>query len=341
MKDQHTGVKIPLFIKCGKNSSMFRLLVLIGLQCFVLQPHIFAKPPESNVKKWHGSKILELTEKRPARTAILIIAPATYHEHPIENRWRLGRKVWEQYMNSHPNVDCYFLHCTNPRKDSDQQVWLEGNTIFVGDPWTEETGLDQLLLKTVKAIEWLGNDYTHYIRTNINTFFNLEAVNNYAETHHQSHFTTPLWERQSYTIGYAIVFTADVAAHIVSEYYRLKQAGEELIDPFHADDMAITALATGIWPIGDRNPFRCAPSLPLGIRQLTCLDSLNTKRLCKYGALLTPVSSLEEAIYYFDKAGEDVILFRSRDGLGYTELQALYEHMLSKIYPHLRIDLTE
>ncbi len=323
---------------------MFKLILILALQIILFLPQASAKNHSKTtrgLKRWDSTKLLEPTERRPARTAILIIAPLIFNDGPAERRWKLGKKVWEQYMNSHPNVDCYFIQCTSPRKDTPEQVWLEGNTIFVGDPWTEQTGHDQILLKTVRALEWLGNNYTHYIRTNINTFFNLAAVADYAETHPQSQFTTPLWEKQWYAIGYAMIFTADVKAHIIREYNRLKQAGEELIDPNHSDDAALTALATGVWPHGKRNPFHCCPSLPSGVRQLMCINSLDTKRLSKYGALLTPVHSLQEATYYFDKASDKVILYRTRDGLDLNQFKILYEHMLSKIYPRLKIDLSE
>lgn len=297
---------------------------------------------EIGTPHWQSNTILEPTKKAPARTAILIIAPPEYNNSSVSHRWELGKKVWEQYMHSHPDVDCYFLHCGNPRKNSTEQVWLEGNTIIVGDEWYEDFGQDRILRKTVKALEWLGKKYTHFIRTNINTFVNLKAANEYMETHHQSMYTTPLWQSEWYTVGYAITFSADVAAHIVNEYNRLEATNEELISCYHADDAALTALATGVWPYDKSHPFNCCPSLPFRVRQLMCEQSLTTKRLSRYGVFLLPIASLEEAIYYCEQASDDVILYRTREGLSLEDLAKFYGYLFNKIYPELdSIDLLE
>lgn len=294
------------------------------------------------IPNWSGSVFLEPTAPQRAKTAILIIAPLTYGEHPILQRWKLGETVWKKYMNSHPDVDCFFITCAAPRRDSGEEVWLEGNRIYVGDPWTEKTGCDRLLHKTIKALEWLEGKYTHFIRTNINTFFDLNNVARFSESHSMSFFSTPIWQTAWYTIGYSICFSADVAKHMVSEYNRLDALDEELISPYHADDGAITALATGVWPYDHNHPFTCCETLPRAVRQLLCEASYSTERHSRYGALITPVHSLEEAIYYFDTAGSETVLYRTRDGLSLKELEELYKHMLKKTYPELgAVDLLE
>jgi len=280
---------------------------------------------------WHSSELINPTEKQPARTAILIIVPRNYDENFVGQRWRLGKIVWEQYRDSHPNIDCYFIKCTFPRKGTNEQVWQEGNTISVGDEWSANTGRDKILHKSIKTMEFLSSKYTHFIRTNVNSFFNLNAVHNYVETHHQSMYTTPLWQSEWYSVGYAILFTADVARHMVNEYNRLNQNQEELISQYHSDDAVLTALATGIWPYG-RNPFKCCPSLKPGIRQLMCNESLNGKRLTRYGALLSPISSLEETLKYCKLASNEVMIYRTRDGLSLRDLCIYYKFLLEKIY---------
>lgn len=319
---------------------MFRVILIVFLQVSLFQHFCFCaqyvkgnQGGEFFLTKWKESLVLKQSIKSPSKTAVLIIAPTVYGECKVGQRWKLGKKVWEQYMNSNPDVDCYFLVCTKPKKNSSEQVWLEGNTIYVGDPWMEKTGCDRLLHKTIKALEWLGPKYTHFIRTNINTFVDLKNVKDFTERHHNSFFSTPLWENQWFAIGYSIIFTADVAEHMVNEYHRLEAIDEELISPYHADDCTITALATGVFPLEKNHPFRCCPSLNPGIRQLMCRKSLSTTRLSKYGALLSPVKNLKEAIYYFDLARENVMLYRTRDGLTVNELARLYEYMLAKIYP--------
>lgn len=248
-------------------------------------------------------------------------------------------------MNSHPDVDCYFIVCADP-KEGKEGVWLEGNTIYVGDRIFQQTKRDRLLYKTIKAMEHFQGHYTHYIRTNVNTFFDLQAVANFSQTHSRSFYSTPLWEKTWFTIGYGIVCTADVASHMVKEYHRLDRLGEDCISSEHADDAVLTSLATGINPFlpnrrENENPFICCPSLKPGCRQLLCKKSLKTKRFSKYGLLLSPLNSLQEGIDAFDQAGDEVMLVRTRDGLNLEELTKLYQHMFSKTYPSLHLDLKD
>lgn len=291
---------------------------------------------------WQGHTLLTPTPKKTACTAVLIITPPRTTFNLIGLRWQLGRKTWEQYMNSHPNVDCYFLQCTNPRVGEKDQVWLEGNILFVGDSWYEKYGNDRILHKTIVALEKLLPKYTHFIRTNVNTFLNLDAVDAYMATHHKTFYTTPLWEKGWYAIGYGIMFTKEVAIHLVKEYHRLEKAGEELISCRHADDSALTALATGVWPLDKIHPFRCSPGLPFGVRQLMAKECLGRERLNPYAAYLLPPISLGEAILISHRASETIMLYRTKGGLTLTELAQFYQYLLTKHYPKLEVvDLVE
>jgi len=333
---------------------MKKISSLITLYILLLGLNILdaAHPDQSGRKKdllndWKKNVLIGSTEKKPARTAILIIAPPVMGNCPVFNRWKLGKKVWEQYMNNHPNVDCYFLQCTNSRPGQEEQVWLEGNTIYVVDSWYDKYGIDRILHKTIAAIEWLLPHYTHFIRTNLNTFINLKNANMYMETHHQSFYTAFLWQTAWYALGYGIAFTADVAAHITKEYRRLEAAGIDFIDPSHPDDCVLTSLATGVCPSNvcpsnKIHPFRCCPSLPFGVRQLMSLESFSTLRLCQFGALLIPPITLEQAIDYCQKASPTIILYRIREGLTLQDLAQFYEFVLQKNYPELPyIDLVK
>jgi hypothetical protein len=299
-----------------------------------------------NISNWRNCVVLQPTEKKTAKTAVLIIACPTYGKDPVTSRWNLGKKVWEQYMNSHPQVDCYFLV---PRYsiDSKEDVTLEENTIYVdvshfSIDWQDRPHVDYILHKTIKAIEYLlPKKYTHYIRTNLNAFVNLKNINEYNEIHHESMYSTPIWQEAWYTIGYSIFFTSDVAQHMVNEYNRLYSVREDFITPYRADDGALTSLATGVWPYG-RNPFQCSPKLRLGTRQVMCEDSLLSKRFSKYGLLLTPLKSLSEGIKFCEEASPTVMLYRIKDDLNNLELAELYEYLLNKTYPNLnRINIVD
>ncbi|MFI0434859.1 MAG: hypothetical protein ACH350_03890 [Parachlamydiaceae bacterium] len=296
------------------------------------------------LKDWDAdqSTILQPTKEKPSRTAVLIIAPPNLVGNGNVLRWKLGKKVWEQYMNAVPDVDCYFIQYTK-RTDASRQeeVRLEGNTIYIADEWFDHYGSDRILHKTIAAIEFLLPDYTHFIRTNLNTFLNLHYVRQYTRTHHQSMYTGPLWQGEWYVIGYGILFTEDVAMHMVSEYRRLE--GMEIVSHHRADDCILTSLATGIYPFEpSEHWFCCSPTLPLGSRQLMCQQSFSTHRLSQYGALLLPPISLDEAKKYCESARHSVMLYRIREGLTLVELAELYDFLCRSIYQDLSIiDLKE
>ena len=158
-------------------------------------------------------ELLNPTERKPARTAVLIVLqPDDMANLKHLNgtytgcRWQLGKKVWEQYMNVHPNVDCYFVQHTDLREGDSEQTWIEGNTIYVGvgSDSRENGGIP--VSKTIAALEKLLPHYTHFFRANISAFVNLNTLNEYAETHHQSMFTGPLWRK-------------DVGGYLVMAFY--------------------------------------------------------------------------------------------------------------------------
>ncbi len=295
-------------------------------------------------------ELLQPTERKPARTAVLIMSPPdtlNISSGRRECRWQLGKKVWEQYMNVHPNVDCYFLQDTKVRKGASEQTWIEGNTIYVGDDSNEDRGI--LLSKTIVALEKLLPNYTHFFRTNINTFLNLKALNEYAETHHQSMFTGPLWQESWYLFGYGVLFSADVATHIVNEYRRLEDSYVLSSDLQFAEDAILTSLATGVFPYYDyiehiegTPEFTCCPTLPLGVRQLMCGSSFATTRLSQYGVELYPAPSFEQTIDYCSQGLNSAMLYRIRSGFDLDKLAEVYEYVLNNIYPELpKFDLVE
>ena len=243
------------------------LFILILTQIFVLS---------AAQRDWKPGafELLQPTERKPAHTAVLIMAPSDIFNRNeyLDCRWQLGKKIWEQYMNSHPNVDCYFLQNTKLKEGTSEQIWMEGNTIYVGDALYER---EILLSRTIAALEKLLPYYTHFFRTNINAFVNLNTLNEFAETHHQSMFTGPLWQQPFWhLLGYGLLFSADVATHIVNEYRRLE--GNHIVSHHVPEDLALNSLATGVFPYYDRNhiagnpEFTCCPTLPLGVRQLMC-----------------------------------------------------------------------
>jgi hypothetical protein len=293
-----------------------------------------------------GFVLLDSTDRKPARTAVLIMTSPDIPNTYKTCRWELGKKVWEQYMNIHPNVDCFFLQNIKLRKLTSEKTWIEGNTIYVSDELYQSYGHAS---RTIAAIEKLLPNYTHFFRTNVTAFLNLKKLNEYAETHYQSLYTGPLWQEAWYVFGYGILFSADVATHMVNEYRRLKDSYVLSFDRHFPEDATLASLATGIFPYYDyighvkgTPEFNCCPTLPFGIRQLMCESSFSATRLSQYGVLLFPPPSFEQAINYCSQALNSAILYRIRGGFDLDKLAELYEYLLNNIYPELpKFDLVE
>ena len=297
---------------------------------------VYSHAQEHPMRNWNPDKveILQSAKKKSSRTAILIIEPPIMNPNDYtEARWTLGKKSWERYMNAVSNVDCYFIKSICPKTPGKQEILLDGNTIYVCDPWYEEHGNDRILHKTIQAMEFLLPKYTHFIRTNLNTFIDLKAVKEYTKTHYQSMYTGPIWEKNWYVYGYGILISKDVARHMVKEYHRLE--GQECVNCSHADDCQLASLATGIDPYGtETNTFRCCPTLPKGIRQIMCKETDTIPRLNKYGAYLLPPITLSEALHYCDIAPKTGMVYRIREGLSLEELTQLYDYLIKKTYSY-------
>jgi hypothetical protein len=292
---------------------------------------------------WKSSKIIEHTDWKPSKTAVLIICPPEdlLPTNPVDQRWFIGKKVWEKIMNLNPKVDCFFLRtlaCTR-NEEKREPVVVKGNTIFVRDSgYRPEIRSDDILLKTIRAIEYLQPRYSHFVRTNLNTFINIHSLVRYNDVHHKSMYTTPIWESW-YPIGYSIFFTGDVASHIVSEFYRLKALKEPHLK--EVDDGVLCYLATGIVMGQKQNshPFKCFPNLQLGVQYKMAEDTYPPPAIRRWGTALNLGTSFGDACKLIDESPRDSLLFRIKGGYSNKELIQLYNKMLRKYYPGVSLFL--
>jgi hypothetical protein len=84
------------------------------------------------------------------------------------------RKIWSSYMNSSPNIDCYFIQYGNESQKLDGNIlWLTGKESF-----------NNIIRKTVDSIEYFLNlnHYDFIIRTNLSSFWNFNSMLRMLET---------------------------------------------------------------------------------------------------------------------------------------------------------------
>jgi len=83
------------------------------------------------------------------------------------------RKVWCSYMNSNPQIECYFIQY----RDGPQGI--EGNTFWL----TGQESFPSILTKTLDSLEYfLKNNYDFIVRTNMSSLWNFNSLLKYLET---------------------------------------------------------------------------------------------------------------------------------------------------------------
>jgi hypothetical protein len=294
---------------------------------------------KSTEKSWSSNFVIIPKEQvtEPKIAVLIIQAPSTSDESKedfITKKWRLGIETWKKYMHVHPSIDCYFVKPANHKTDDGRTIWIEEDTINVYDHYYKKRGRDRILYKTIKALDFLSDKYTHFVRTNLNTFWNLHELYDYIANHSGSYYTGPAWENGAYPIGYGIIMTQDVAQHIIEEYHRLEKTF--YVCNKRADDAALMSLAYGVDPWIIQDPFRKFPKFPTAQKLLMSKDSGVSKEInYDYACLLQNVRPLnyKNVLKLALKAPKTCILYRSRgDGLNLEEIQMLYDELLKKTY---------
>ena len=111
-----------------------------------------------------SNKILNIS---PVRIAVLIISnnPNNYIELNTNLRWSIEKKVWEKYMHTFINIDCFFI---------EGKVQIENFKTIQTD--VEENIVPGIYQKTLVALKELDQKYDFYVRTNLSSFVNFYTL---------------------------------------------------------------------------------------------------------------------------------------------------------------------
>lgn len=102
------------------------------------------------------------------KVLMLIISSDTepiYAEH---------RKVWSSYMNSNPDIKCYFIQYRDgPQEIEGNIFWLNGKESF-----------SAIITKTLDSLEFFLNKYSYdfIVRTNLSSVWNFNTLLKHLET---------------------------------------------------------------------------------------------------------------------------------------------------------------
>jgi hypothetical protein len=146
----------------------------------------------------------------PPRVLVLILASDTspiYIEH---------QQVWRQYMQSNPNVDCYFYK-GDPTLS--QAASLVGDTLWIR---IEDT-LDTVYEKTLRAFEFFMPQFPKYkciFRTNLSSVVVFDRYIPYCRSIPPTRFCSAyigIYEETPFPAGAGYTITPDVAIRFVKE----------------------------------------------------------------------------------------------------------------------------
>ena len=152
------------------------------------------------------------------RVLMLIISSDTdpvYDDH---------REVWSLYMNSNPQIECYFIQY----RDGPQAI--EGNTFWL----TGEESFQKIISKTLDSFNYFLNkdSYDFIVRTNLSSVWNFKVLLEHLKTLPKENVYNGVigyWNKNKFASGSGYILTPDVAKLLI-ENRELSETCPELDD---------------------------------------------------------------------------------------------------------------
>jgi hypothetical protein len=144
---------------------LFFICIVITI-CYIIYKHR-KDPYEKEVSNKHLHKI-----------AILVISSSKKYDSNLETRWKKEKKIWIDSIKQkkNDNIDVFFMEtdCNLPKNTT----IIKNNTVYCGIQ--EDSYVPGILYKTMLTLKALPG-YEFYVRTNLSTVVNYNALNKYLE----------------------------------------------------------------------------------------------------------------------------------------------------------------
>ena len=119
---------------------------------------------------------------------VLVLILSSPNVNPV---YKLHKEIWGKYMNSHPDISCFFMEYTENTENAENaenaentvKIQVKDNHIFING---KESVIPGCYNKTLDSLEYFINnnvvEYDFIIRTNLSSLWNFRALIKHLET---------------------------------------------------------------------------------------------------------------------------------------------------------------
>lgn len=121
------------------------------------------------------------------------------------------REIWLSYMNSYPNINCYFIEYRHG------ESMVDGNTLYMNG----SESYSGIIVKTINAFDHflqVDNSYDYIVRTNLSSLWNFDALLKFLSTLPKTGVYSGITGYHAgirYVSGSGIIMTPDVVKLLI------------------------------------------------------------------------------------------------------------------------------
>jgi len=235
-----------------------------------------------------SSSSIESIKKNHYRIILLIIS-SNDGEHSI-----VFQEYWRKYMNSHPNIKCFFL---TSDVNIPTDVWISNDTITYKQLESFEPGI---LYKTIAGMKVCEKYFTYdyILRTNLSSFFILDRLYSFLDSQPTVNYaaTAP----KELLSGAGFILSSDLVTFFLNEIFEKNALSDDIL--YYPDDVVITIIVKRFFhdssSFSSLNRYDCEEFVkPESIGEE--IFHIRNKTEWKYGNRLLDMENMKKLYEYF------------------------------------------